>query len=220
MLFFDGSDFLTKGGIQMKAKAILILMAMLIISGCGTIKFGAGIAAQALVHQGNHLVYAKISGIDIKWRDGFNSIPGFQPVVQLHKGSKPEPLAYGGPLFTEAAISEFIMWKTDVLKDEEGEKFLTDFWMGFLFGTSLELLKYGSIRSGLFGDHNGEGQNDLNRENFGPGHELAGALCIVEGARIARELIRAPRTKAYWDKFLGKLKMWIDGTSVGMSYLF
>ncbi len=148
-------------------KEVLIFMVVLImslVSGCGTIKFGTGMITESLVHQGGHFIGAKVVGVDIEWKDGFKSIPGFQPNEHI-RHSKPEPWAYGGSLLAVALTSELVMWETDVLKDEEGKKFLTDFWMGYLTMASFDEMNYGVRRSGLFGDHKGKGQNDLNENN-------------------------------------------------------
>lgn len=211
---------MTKNGTLHKIMIILILLvSTAFLNGCGTvggtIKFGAGVIAETLVHQGGHYIGAKISGLDFKWRDCQKSIPGFQPWVEIHN-SKPEPWAYGGGLFTEALTSELILWKTDVLKDKDGKKFFTDFWEGYLSMASFTMMNYGIRRSGLFGDHEGRGQNDLSEANFGPGHKLAGAASLAEGGRIAYKLAKGKRTKAYWDKF----KLWMNGASAGISYLF
>jgi hypothetical protein len=197
-------------------KAVLVLIAMIFLSvcgaGCGAAKFGAGVVASSITHQAGHYVGAVASGTDFRWR----SMP---PVVQI-QNDKSEPLAYGGGLLLQTVASELIMSQTAVLTDEKGEKFLTDFWMGFLTGASFDSLNYGVRRSGLFGDHKGRGQNDLSKDDFGQYHKLAGAVSTIEGARIAYKLSKGKRTCAYWTK----VKIWTHsiqgGLQMGLSYIF
>jgi hypothetical protein len=194
----------------------LIFVMLLLVTGCSAVKFGAGMIAESLVHQGGHYVGAKVSGVDIEWVDGLKSIPGFQPNEHMTH-SKPEPLAYGGSLLFVGLTSELIMWKTDVLKDEKGEKFLTDFWMGYLVSSSFDELNYGLRRSGLFG---GDGENDLSKDNFGKYHKLAGAVSAIHGGRIAYKLAKGKRTNTYWNR----AKMWVsslkNSVHIGISYIF
>jgi len=199
---------------------LMTLVSMIFLNGCGTVKFGTGVLAESLVHQGGHYIGTKVAGVGLDWRDGQKPIPGFQPNAHIHN-SKPEPLAHGASLLLVGLTSEFIMWKTDVLKDEKGENFLTDFWMGYLVGASFDEMNYGIRRSGLLGDHNGNGQDDLGKNNFGGYHKLAGAVSAVEGIRIAYKLAKGKRTKTYWTK----VKIWTDsikegGIQIGVSYIF
>ena len=184
-------------------------------SGCGAVKFTAGMAANSLTHQTGHYLGCVATGTEVRWRDGFGSIPGMQPVTQINE-TEPEPLAFGGGLLLQGLVSELIMSQTDVLKDGDGKKFMTDFWMGFLAGAAFDELNYGVRRSGLFGDHKGEGQNDLNKDKFGEYHKLAGAASAAHGARIAYKLAKGQRTEAYWTK----IKIWVNGLYMGLSYVF
>jgi len=119
-------------------------------------------------------------------------------------------------LLTVALTSELIIWGTDTLKDEEGKNFFTDVFMGFLTMGAFDPMNYGVRRSGLFGDHNGRGQNDLSLENFGRYHKIAGGLAAAYGASVAYRLATSKRAKGYWKNF----KLWINGLSGGFSYVF
>ncbi len=201
-------------------KMVAVLLAMVFLTGCSAVKFGAGMVAESLVHQGGHYLGAKATGVNIKFVDGFDSIPGLQPNERI-TSNKPEPLAYGGSLILVAGVSELIMWQSDVLKDEDGKNFMTDFYLGFLTMASFDELNYGIRRSGLLGDTpiisvGSDGQNDLNKDKFGEYHKVAGLVSAAHGTRIAHKVITSKRVKKWWTK----VKVWVYGPAIGVAYVF
>lgn len=191
----------------------LLMAAMFGCSGIKTgVKFGAGMITQSAVHQGGHYIGAKASGVEIEWVDSFESIPGFQPNEHM-TSDKPEPLAYGGSLLLTAIVAELILWKGLDFGDEGGDKFMTDFWLGYLAMASWDEMSYGLGRSGLF---DGKGQNDLGRDKFGGHHRAAGAASAVHGASILYRLRKHKRVISWYRK----VKILVGFPYIGITYIF